>query len=72
LKSDRTENSPINITQDNETFSDPEVVSNLFNIHLTSLASESDIVRSDCSNFIEKLFSDIKKERRKPANKLAD
>ena len=56
LKSDCTENSSINITQNNETFSDPEVVSNLFNVHFTSLASESNTVRSDCSNFIEKLF----------------
>ena len=43
LKSDKCGASSITITKNNETFSEPEEIGKLFNIHFTTLASESKI-----------------------------
>lgn len=63
LKSDKCGASSITITKNNETVSEPEEIGKLFNLHFTTLASESKIEKKNGTLFIENLFEEIKKNR---------
>jgi len=63
LKTGIKKSSTITITKDNQTFTDPTTVGNIFNTHFTSLSSESEIEFSKCSDFVNDLFDKIETER---------